>query len=422
MRIYFPAVFFFFLVIPGFSKERIQNEELIALLDSGEYFFFHDRYKSSEQTLNEIDKLVFGAYDESYFGDAAYSNRLIDSLIFHYDCSDTLAMELLSLGMENSFRLFQYENAFQYGIMLQMQYGGLMTREELENVRNFVDIAAGLKEVPPQTVVRNGDLNVKYKRDIAQLMRIPVYVNAVPGDFIVDTGANLSTVIESEAKRMRIRVLDVGLGVVSSSRSSVAAKIGIADTLAIGNAVFYHVVFIVFPDEALRFFGGLYKIKGIIGMPVLGQLGEIQITKKGRFISPLTQTNSAVRNLGFSGNTVFLNASFYGKAHPYIFDTGAGAGIFNVKFYNAYHDKLESPKRKTSRIGGAGGIQQVEIIYFKNLPYAIGEKSGTLKRSTIQVGTNSMELGNFYGIIGEDIITQWDEIIVNFDKRFLVFN
>lgn len=418
---------------------------LKALLDSGEYFQFREEYeKTGEGSRSESGSLFvdsnmymstperinhyimelcyFNAWKNFLFNQSETSNYEIDWYFAQAGttCPDSIAAELLLLHFQNDLRLFHYYRADSICNVLLFRYPSVMSSEDVEAVKNGGQVTAALVNVPPQTMIRDGDdLSVNYKRDIASLIRIPVEVNGEDGNFVMDTGANLSTISESQAKKMGVQILDANFGVTSSSRSSVNSKLGVADQVRIGNATFNHVVFIVLPDKSLSFLGGLYKIKGIIGLPVIAQMGEVRIEKK-RIFSPSKQTESNLHNLGMSGNTPFANVNFYGQWHPYIFDTGAATSILGTNFNKTYRDSLKNFKESTSKVGGAGGVQTISVLKITNLHYNFGGQNGMLKRATLQLKGNEGVFNTFYGIVGEDIFMQWKTVTINFDKMFVL--
>jgi predicted aspartyl protease len=430
----FLGLFIFLSSIPFVrAQEFPANQTLKKMLDNGDYFHFRYQLELEyEKTLNRPSPmtpefLYFFSWSDFLFNKPESSNQHIENLLANksFTCPDSITAELLSLHFQNDLRLFHYKTADSICSILLFQYPTVMDKDVLEGVKNSEKVVAGLKDIPPQTIERNGDMDVKFKRDIASLIRIPVTMNGKSAHFVMDTGANLSTISESEAKKMGVKILDASFGVTSSSRSSVDSKLGVADKIQIGNITFRNVVFIVLPDKSLSFIGGLYKIKGIIGLPVIAQLGEVQIKKNGHIFSPSKQTESKqpesyLENFGMEGNTPFINVAFYGEYHPYIFDTGAATGIYGGKFKTTYADSLKDAPTKKSQVGGAGGIQTISILSVTNLHYEIGNAKKVLKRSTVQLSGNETIFDTFYGIVGEDIFSQWDLVTINFDKMFVL--
>ncbi|MBI3511309.1 MAG: aspartyl protease family protein [Bacteroidetes bacterium] len=414
-----------FLAIPFLlSAEFPSDTKMKTHVEKNDFFGFMLAYEKDSASLGQEDHYYFGAYYHSWFGNAATSNYFIDQLLnqkeFHPD--DSLASQLVLLHFGNSLRLFNYAQAAKDAVVIETKYANVIDTTTMEDIRNGDGMVKALADVAPQEMIRNGDLDMMYTRDLAGLLRINVELNGVKGKFIVDSGANLSTISESEAARMHVKILDASFGVTSSSKKNVGAELGVADELKFGNVTFHHVVFIVMPDKNLRFAGGLYKIKGIVGFPVIAQLGEIQIKKNGHIFSPYTLTTSSFHNLGMNGNTPFVNMKIFGEEHAYIFDTGAAATIFDGNFQNHYSDSLKNVKEGKSAVGGAGGVQKVSILLLTHVRYHIGTAGNELKRASVQTSGVVEAFEDYYGIVGEDIFSQWDTMTISFTNHFVDFN
>jgi predicted aspartyl protease len=406
------------------------NKHLKALLDSGNYFQFRIEFEAIvanygdyiSQEIWSNENLYFFAWDNFLFNDSKLSNMRIDVLLSdstRFNPSDSVRAELLQLHFQNDIRLFDYKKADSICSVLLFRYASVIDPAVLAGIRNTGQITKALVNTPPQTLERNGDLDIKYKRDIANLIRIPVTINEVTENFMFDTGANFSTISESQAKKMGVNILHADFAITSSSRSKVDSKLGVADKMEIGNMIFRNVVFLVLPDKSLKFAGGLYKIRGIVGLPVIEAMKQIEITKDLHLRSTTNYTGNHIGNLGLEGNTPFVNVNFFGQEHTYVFDTGAAGSVLGRKFYTAYKDSLSNAEEGSSHVGGAGGVQKIQTRTAKNVHYTFGTKSGVLKTISIQLNGVTDAIGPHYGIVGEDIFMQWETMTINFDQLFV---
>ncbi|HEU4716546.1 MAG TPA: retropepsin-like aspartic protease [Bacteroidia bacterium] len=423
---------FFFTLLPALlsvplsaSNGEAHTEKLFNLVNTGDYFHFREEFLADSVNLDPLYRNYFSVWNNSLFNrpeiSEAITRQLTDSTAMN--CPDSLAEHALMLVFQDKLRLSRFREADSICTHLLFRYGSIMDDDEKKGVREAGDLSALLKDIDPMTVERNGDFSLDYKRDITNLIRIPVQINGHANDYVMDTGANFSAITETQAQEMGLDVRSGNFSITSSSRSSVQARMGVAKEVVIGNAKFRNVVFIVLPDNSLRFAGGLYKINGIIGLPVLAALGELHIFRK-KIVFPVAQEEGPGINLGFYGNTSFIDLSFFNDHSPFIFDTGAATSVFGPVALHKFSDALYTTghgKDKTARIGGAGGVQKVHIIRCKNVAYEGGGKSGTLKMVTVQVDGNTAAFGMFSGIAGEDILMQWNEVVINYRKMFVVF-
>ena len=123
-----------------------------------------------------------------------------------------------------------------------------------------------------------GETFLKLEKDMAGLDNITVSAGGDTLGFIFDTGANLSTICLSVAETMGMHIIPSEILVGSITGEKVPAQLAVCRQLKIGHIAVDHVVFLVLPDEQLTFPQIGYKIRGILGIPILEAFGEIQIT------------------------------------------------------------------------------------------------------------------------------------------------
>lgn len=424
-------VFFFAILICSLaelrSQEFVPDPHLKALIDNGEFFQFREEFESrlinnhGTPDVETPENRYFFAWDYFLFNNSKLSNTYIESFLNAkgFEPGDSLTAEVLQMHFQNDIRLFNYKSADSICTILLFRYPSVLGPSTLEDIRNTGKITAGLVNIAPQTIEQKDDLSIIYKRDLVDLIRIPVTMNCKTEDFIFDTGANFSTINQTEADRMGVEILNVEFSVTTSSRSALKSKLGVARNMEIGNVTFRNVVFIILPDKALKFAGGLYKIKGIIGLPVIAQLKHIEITKDHIKSTAHYSGEHHDINLGLEGNTPFVSVTFFGVAHNYIFDTGAAASALGNRFNDAYKDSLTTAEDGSARIGGAGGVQKIKTRKAKNVHYSLGKKSGVLKSLSIQMSGITDALGNYYGIVGQDIFMPWEVMTIDFEKMYV---
>jgi predicted aspartyl protease len=147
------------------------------------------------------------------------------------------------------------------------------------------------------TIAASGQTELDY--DMARLPRADVTINGRRQEAVLDTGANYSTITESVARSLGLRMLPDPITVGASGNDAVAGHLAVADTLVFAGGEFRDVVFIVLPDSALSFMGGVYRIPAIVGFPVLSALGRVEFSGETLRHSRSGQTWSAESNVLF---------------------------------------------------------------------------------------------------------------------------
>ncbi len=232
--------------------------------------------------------------------------------------------------------------------------------------RQALSFVEGLVSVPPTRAAGAFSGGVPVIRDLAGLMRADITVGEVSIPAILDTGANFSTINETSAARLGLRMLDAAVSVGSSSRDAVASRLAVADRLKVGEAEFSNVVFIVLPDADLSFANGAYTIDAILGMPVFLEMKRIAVTKTadGEIFAfgdtaPIAAGPEAKRNIRFAGLSPLVDVSVEAAGQSIdiimMFDSGAQQTSFEGRFAEVAAHLLTHAATVTSTRGGAGG-------------------------------------------------------------------
>jgi len=397
---------------------------LSALVDAHDYFALRAAVDANTGKLDAAQETYFRAFVQSAFNRCRESIAGIEALLAGKYAwpSDASHVELLLLLRDNYFKTFQYAKAAGVGRDVLGRYRSVLG-DRVHDVENTLLIHDGLATTPPQTV----DLaptSVTWTRNRLGLIQIPITVGTVHVPIVFDTRAHISTVTRSFAKKLGLRLLDVSYEESSGiTGKTFRSGLGIADRLQIGDVVVRHAVFQVLPDEQLHFHfpGTDFTLDGILGFQVLTQLGEVHIFKDGRFtISPADRSDD-LRNLAFDGSTTVLSVMKGPDALSFHFDTGAASS----EFYTAYFEKykasvLQDGTRQTADIGGVGGSTRVDVYEVPSIELTIGDRRVVLRDVSVRT-VPAFKGQRYYGNLGQDLIRQFDEMVLNFDSMFVRF-
>lgn len=135
--------------------------------------------------------------------------------------------------------------------------------DEIQAAENIRRLLRALTGVPPQEVHDTGPTSLPLRDG-----RIPVTVGDSAREYVFDTGANLSTIMRSEAEGLGLDIRPAGLRVGTSTDAVITADVGIANRLTIGSIDVRNAIFLVLADSLLTFPDNS-RITGIIGFPVI---------------------------------------------------------------------------------------------------------------------------------------------------------
>jgi predicted aspartyl protease len=330
---------------------------------------------------------------------------------------DSLMLKIWHIKEDNCMKQYDYAGAKNVVQTALKQYDQLLTAEEKNDLKNNLKIWTALENESRQRVTINGCTRLKMEKDLAGLKNLKVNTGKDTMNFIFDTGANLSTVSASAARRLKMKMIPAGIEVDAVTGISVKADLAVCRKLVLGNIIVENAVFLVLADSALSFPQINYQINGILGFPVIEALKEVQLTQDDYFIVPDTETKiNAPSNMAIDG----LSPLIFIDGRHFTFDTGADQTMLYEPFYQESKKDIDKqyPLIKIG-MGGAGG--KIEHDGFKvNYTFYIFGKQIPLKN--ISLLKTKINKETVYGNIGQDVIRQFDKMTLNFDQMFVKFD
>ena len=403
---------------------------LNSLYNEKQFFKLKNQVNEMKDILNDRQRLYYNSLIENVFNEPRYSNSGIDKLLKENsdELTDSMKVNLYNCRVINSINLFDYKDSFEAVEILLSQYKPMIEEKELKDYENSAQIFKAGFTLAPQTVEISGDTKIKSRKDIAGLVNIKAEVNGMEEEFIFDTGANFSTVSESFAKKIGLIFLEGKIDVGTATSIEVSSKLAYATSLKIGNLNYSNVLFLVLPDEALSFAGGMYVINGIIGFPVIKEMKEIQLSA-GEIFIPAKPGSSLYSNLALNGFLpvieTYVGTTFAASdTLVFSFDTGAKSTMLYHSYYDNYRSLIDSKYKPTDiNFAGAGGDETIKGFKIDEMNFRISDGSTTLKNVSLLSEKIRDKEGDKYlsGNLGGDFFNSFKTMIINFEDMFVQF-
>lgn len=316
--------------------------------------FFQLREALQRSGWNDSDTLFYRALVESRFGQETAA--IADLRKFLATPGDPVrqrkAYEELASALMRVGRYGDSANALVQALRLTPPND--VDRTNTENARAIYE---SLADVAPQTVEFGEDISTPGRPNPLGSWDVPVEVNGRRGEWIFDTGANLSTLTESEAARIGLILHETGTYVNGSTGKRNPLRFAVAHDLRFGNARLRNIVFLVLSDQALYIGPLKYQIRGILGLPVLRGLGCVRMSAKGEVrIETKAAGRAGQPNLFLDGGELIVDVRHGDQRLQMFLDTGANATFVYPSFRDSLtKDEIAKLKRKQDEIGGAGG-------------------------------------------------------------------
>ena len=285
--------------------------------------------------------------------------------------------------------------------------------DSFQSARTFCESLAN----PNEEVTKNSASSRLLMRDGNM---VPISIAGKMANYGFDTGSNVSTMSELEAKRLGLIAESAGIG-GGVGGPGVPIRAVVVPRLMIGNIVLSHVAFAVFSDKQEPFADLPIGERGILGLPVLLALKSFRWTKDGVFeIGPvLKNTDPHEPNLCFEGVTPAAQIEFDHSRLIFGFDTGADRTVLYPKFAADFPSLVKSVGEKdTIKTSGYDGSVEEETVRLPHVAFRIGNFDATLRPAQI-VSHPYPNAGEFDGNLGMDLLAQAREVTVDFQSMTL---
>jgi predicted aspartyl protease len=399
-----------------------------SLLKQKDFFRLRTLLATASEDISPEKRRYYQAYTDNAFNRNQASDSAISQLLDgSRNLNDSLKANLLLLKEDNDFKLGRYALAAEANKLLLASFWTQLDSSDLDDARNKALIENGLIGIPPQQTVFPADTGttiIPWERDLLGLIEIPVYMGDTSVSSIFDTRANISSIMESDAKRLGIRMLGVKYKEGSGATGNTfQVALGVADSLRFGNILVRNVVFQVMPDSILYIGPPVdVHLHLILGYPVIAQLREVHILRNGSLVIPATPTRSTLQNLAMSGLDPVLRCSINQDTLIFAFDTGASSSAFNDNYFHRFEKEIVRDGQADSvSSAGAGGSIRQKVTILKEVHLNIGSQTAILKKITVNNDPlpNTKEL--IFGNLGQDLMQLFGETILNFDSMYIEF-
>jgi hypothetical protein len=384
--------------------------ELMPIFEARDYFTLRERLEELP-SRESPEALFFLAAVQNAFNEPVRSNATLDSIPKDAELPESVFFTRGQVRLGNYLRLYRYAEAYEVARTLLDAPPASVDPVEIEDLRNSSQLLKALGDVPPQQTTIGEDSVLV----LEPAGHLPIEIDGSPRRYTFDTGANFSVLMRSEAHALGLPIKEVGLQVGTSTDVKVSADVAVADRIVIGNIVYRHVVFLVFPDEALSFPEHGVRIPGLIGFPLIEKMGEIRF-RGGEVEIPTRAPNHAEKNLALVELRPLVRVRYEDDAFICQLDTGASKTMFYEPFFRRYRNRIESlGRRYKTPVGGVGGIREIPAHRIPEMDLSIGGTAVTLKDVDVFAEAITEDKNNIlFCNIGQDLLTQFDEYTINF--------
>jgi hypothetical protein len=397
------------------TKETL---DLHSLYLSRHFFALRDQLTLPSNASSDDPRIgLYHAAVQSAFNQPGESNRIIKGLLERRNLPFALEMRLLRMELENDLRLADYKGALAAATRILSAPEDRGSKTPQAYARRMLPLLEALKDTPPQVAEKPGFSRLA----LGQTRRIPIEVSGKKRRFALDTGANFSVVMRSEAEKLDLEIRPANLKVSTSTTKEVLADVAVAEEMIIGKMRFQNVVFLVVPDQDLSFPGG-ERIPGLVGFPVVNAMDEVRFRRDDVLEIPRDPPRRSVNNLALNGLEPLVRARYNQDDLLCRLDTGAEKTDFYEPFFRRYRKRIEgNGKQVEVTRGGVGGYQDFNAYRLARFLMTIAGLDISLRRVDILTQPIRPAHLNYLDCnVGRDALEQFPAYVLNFRDMALI--
>jgi hypothetical protein len=386
-------------------KDKIQSPMLNVFSEA----LLNGLFNRPEQAVASIDVLVRDYQGEIGFGNVQnmlmWQNNILFRMGEYCEASDRMDRFLEQAAP-------QIDTAAVKGLRKAVRYYASMCGQaKSELIRPDEDCVIPIYIEPVEIKgFRKGDM-----------IYVPVTVGCNEEKFIFDTGCPGGAFMSEEyAQRLGVKIVFDSLEVNGMGGSGLG-KMGMLDSLRIGNMTFKNPVIIVTPPNLAV--DSVFKVNAVLGSDIMKQAGEVWIlAKEKKIIFPAKKTPlpTTGRNLILNGDDLFSVKVYSGEEQLIMhFDTGDSSAGLNAAYYLKHKEDVERQgKQEKTLSGGYGGIVESEGYNLPAFPLRVGDKSFVMKNIKVNSDPTPV-VADKDGSLGTAFIQLFDKVTVSFDRMFV---
>jgi len=389
--------------------------ELMQLYEDRDFFSLEERL-DERPDLEPRFAAFFQAATEHAFNEPAASNATLEAVLQDETLPADLALKAWEIRLANDLRLGHYAEALEATEAARALPAAEADAETRDDLENMIRVLRPLVDVPPMQATVRGETLLQLDEG-----RALIRIQGVERRFAIDTGANVSVLMRSEAKALGLEILEAQIVVGTSTDLEVHADLAVADEVSLGNIDYRHVVFLVFPDELLTIPDGP-TIRGLIGFPLIEAAGEIRFRRGGIVEIPARPSATGQRNLALVQFEPLVRLQYAGEFIVCRFDTGANATDFYEPFYERFRNVVEEAGTfLESQTAGVGGMRTIPGYRMPTMTLALGGVDVTLEEVDVYTRPIVDEKDNFLLCnAGLDLLAPFESYALNFRSMSVV--
>ncbi len=271
--------------------------------------------------------------------------------------------------------------------------------------------------VPSQTLAAHGASRLHAEETQDHHLIAPISVNGQTARLALDTGAGISIITESEARRLGLSDLTTQMEFIWFAGAKSKQRIAVAKRVTIGSYEFRDVAFGVVADEDLAKFSR--QIHGGIGVPLLTAIENIRWSRDGEMELGFPASPAGETNLCFDGFATVARIEFQRRKIYAVLDTGNPWSKWWPPLSRDFPKLLEQNSGKKMIANTGGNAAEVQSAIIPQLRLRVGGFEVTHHDAPILQARTSANSAYYGGSMGFDLLRQARRVTIDFKSLTL---
>jgi predicted aspartyl protease len=241
-------------------------------------------------------------------------------------------------------------------------------------------------------------------------------VNGRPMSFVVDTGAEISSISEAHAQSAGMTIRDDRFSIMDVAGKAVTCRLALADELTAGHFRLRNVPFCVLrgdPSNAVS----PDASPDLLGLPVLLAFETVRFKRGGSFEIglPSARKNIAQSNVCFEDGGLVVQVDLGSRHLAFNLDTGNGQTFLYPDFAEDFAEVAKSAGAKqTYTVQGLGEAVDLDAVEVPRLQLGIAGVDAMLDQVPILMAPVPSRCLGCYGNAGRDLLNQARSLTLDF--------
>lgn len=275
-----------------------------------------------------------------------------------------------------------------------------------------------LTQYPEQHMLKCSVSRIPFRIEAGSIF-IPARMHGVAAHCMIDSGATLSLMAESEALRCGLTIEEVAprsLKLYGVTGNVTGFRFAAAHDLEVGETRFTNVPFVIVKDEQFPFPSGFGSA---LGLSVLTAIRRIEWTCDGECVLSFCREEERPRekNLYFDNADLVMQARFRECSIRLLLDTGNASSMLWPPFAAAFPALLQRESRMTSiSLNGVSGQAEVATAVLPVLTVSVGGFDGVLRPAHVLLNPTTPNSRWLHGHLGMDVLRQARQVSIDFES------